>query len=173
MVVEAVEKLIAAPIPRIEIPGLDTVEWAEGDARRGRGGRGRGRPVAKAPARPAKARDEEPAREPAAEAVREPAREPTRERTPRPPRSEQRGENRAEHRPAPRREEPAARVEEPRRREPRTVYATDNNGPSVRGFGTDVPPFWKSRTRSRKTTWSRRPRTTMTRVWRLEYRDKT
>jgi len=147
MVVEAVEKLIAAPIPRIEIPGLDTVEWAEGDARRGRGGRGRGKPVAKAPARPAKARDEEPAREPAAEAVREPAREPTRERTPRPPRSEQRGENRAEHRPAPRREEPAARVEEPRRREPRTVYATDNNGPSVRGFGTDVPAFMLIRKR--------------------------
>ena len=39
LAVEAVEKLIAAPIPRIEIPGLDVVEWAEGDARRGRGGR--------------------------------------------------------------------------------------------------------------------------------------
>ncbi len=137
MVVEAVEKLIAAPIPRIEIPGLDTVEWAEGDARRGRGrgGLGRGKPAPKAPARPAKAREEEPA----VEAVRE----PTRERTPRPPRTEQRGEHRA----APRREEPAARVEEPRRREPRTVYATDNNGPSVRGFGADVPAFMLIRKR--------------------------
>ncbi|MDD2796140.1 MAG: DEAD/DEAH box helicase [Acidocella sp.] len=65
LAVEAVEKLIAAPVPRIEIPGLDIVEWAEGDSRRGRGGRtGRGKPAAKAPARAAsraEPRREEPA----------------------------------------------------------------------------------------------------------------
>jgi superfamily II DNA/RNA helicase len=44
LAVETVEKLIAAPIPRVEIPGLDVVEWAEGDGRRGRH-RGRGKPV--------------------------------------------------------------------------------------------------------------------------------
>nr|WP_284257192.1 DEAD/DEAH box helicase [Acidocella aquatica] len=132
LAVEAVEKLIAAPIPRIEIPGLDIVEWAEGDGRRGRGGRtGRGKPAAKAPARPAKA----PAKAKEEEPAREREREPARERTPRPPRGE------------PRREEPAARVEEPRRREPRTIYASDNNGPSVRGFGADVPAFMLIRKR--------------------------
>ena len=130
LAVEAVEKLIAAAIPRIEIPGLDIVEWAEGDGRRGRGGRtGRGKPAAKAPARAAKAKEEEPARE----------REPVRERTPRPPRAARRDE--------PRRDEPAARAEEPRRREPRTIYASDNNGPSVRGFGADVPAFMLIRKR--------------------------
>jgi superfamily II DNA/RNA helicase len=81
LAVEAVEKLIAAPIPRIEIPGLDVVEWAEGDARRGRG-RGRGKPPAKTSSRPAKAKE---------------AAEP-RERTPRPPRAEPRREPHSEPR---------------------------------------------------------------------------
>ena len=53
LAVEAIEKLIAAPIPRIEIPGLDEVAWAEDDGRRGRG-RGRSKPAAKAPVRAAK-----------------------------------------------------------------------------------------------------------------------
>jgi superfamily II DNA/RNA helicase len=154
LAVEAVEKLIGAPIPRIEIPGLDVVEWAESDGRRGRG-RGRAKPVAKAPTRAPKA----------AAATGEDA-PPARERTPRPPRGEHaRGEHargeRAEHR----REEPAAaRAEEqPRRRdsrpesrndsrneqprEPRTVYASDNNGPAVRGFGNDIPAFMLIRKR--------------------------
>ena len=81
LAVEAVEKLIAAPIPRIEIPGLDIVEWAEGDARRGRG-RGRGKPPARTSSRPAKAKE---------------AAEP-RERTPRPPRAEPRREPHSEPR---------------------------------------------------------------------------
>jgi superfamily II DNA/RNA helicase len=116
--VEAVEKLVAAPIPRIEIPGLDIVEWAERDSR-GRG-RGRGKPPAGKPARPERK-----------------AEEPARERSPRPPRRE-------DARPEPRRDEP--RREEPRR-EPRTVYATDNIGPSVRGFGADIPAFMLIRKR--------------------------
>lgn len=39
--VEAIQKLTGHPIPRIEIEGMDHVEWAEGDGkrRRGRGGR--------------------------------------------------------------------------------------------------------------------------------------
>jgi superfamily II DNA/RNA helicase len=81
LAVEAVEKLIAAPIPRIEIPGLDVVEWAEGDARRGRG-RGKGKPPAKTSSRPAKTKE---------------AAEP-RERTPRPPRAEPRRESHPEPR---------------------------------------------------------------------------
>ncbi|OYV25134.1 MAG: hypothetical protein B7X08_06800, partial [Acidocella sp. 20-63-7] len=137
LAVEAVEKLIAAPIPRIEIPGLDLVDWAEGDARRDRGGRvrgGRSRTGAKAPAKAAakprgeeeQPREREPSREQARETSREQPRE--RERTPRPPRAE------------PRREEIVPR------REPRTYYASDN-GPNVRGFGNDIPAFMLIRRR--------------------------
>ncbi len=43
--VEAIEKLTGLPIPRLEIPGLDIVAWAEG----GRGRRGRGKAAASAP----------------------------------------------------------------------------------------------------------------------------
>ena len=140
LAVEAVEKLIAAPIPRIEIPGLDAVEWAEGDARRGRGGRnGRAKPIAKAPTRSGK---------PAEDAA-------SRDRGPRPPRPEHRRDE-----PAPRTEEPRRRDQRPdtrseprgesrneRPREPRTVYASDNNGPSVRGFGNEIPAFMLIRKR--------------------------
>ncbi len=113
--VDAVEKITGMPIPRIEVPGLDLVEWAEGDARRGRGRRSK--PAAK-PQSPRAAK--------AAEAPRDRA---PRER----PRREE-----------PRREEPC---EQAPRREPRTVYASDNFGPNVRGFGADVPAFMLIRKR--------------------------
>jgi len=48
--VDAIEKLVGAPIPRMQVEGLDPVEFAEGDGRR----RGRGRGTKAAP-RPAKA----------------------------------------------------------------------------------------------------------------------
>ncbi len=35
--VEAIEKLIGAPIPLLEVGGIETVAWAEGSGRRGRG----------------------------------------------------------------------------------------------------------------------------------------
>jgi len=136
-VVEAVEKLIAAPIPRIEVPGLDVVEWAEGDARRGRG-RGRGKPAGKPPARA-----EAPA----------PAREREHERGPRPPRVEQKREEKPRdevRRDEPRREAPV-REREPRgetgrfEHRPRTNYG--DNGPPVRGFGAEVPAFMLIRKR--------------------------
>ncbi len=121
--VEAVEKLISAPIPRIEIPGLDIVEWAASDAKRSRFGRDRPKAMPKAPTRRP---DEAPA-------PRE------RERDRRPPRQERA--------PVAAAESPRIIDEAPRRREPRTVYATDNFGPSVRGFGNDVPAFMTIRRR--------------------------
>lgn len=53
--VDAIETLIGAPIPRVEIEGFDPVEWAEdGGKRRGRGrGRVAAKPAAKAPAKTA------------------------------------------------------------------------------------------------------------------------
>jgi superfamily II DNA/RNA helicase len=119
LAVEAIEKLIGAAIPRIAIPGLDVVEWAEGKPRSGRGRSGGTRtgsartgntspaPVpkpkpAKAPPRPAPVEKPEPV------AVAE---------SPRPP---------------PARQDRAPR--EYRRRD-------DDLGPSVTGFGEDIPAF--------------------------------
>ncbi len=65
--VEAIEKLTGHPVPRIDIEGLDTVEWAEGDGRkrRGRGGRAAPKRAEAAPAeekrKPARKRTEAPA----------------------------------------------------------------------------------------------------------------
>jgi superfamily II DNA/RNA helicase len=112
--VEAVEKLISAPIPRIEIPGLDIVEWAEDDGKRGRGGRFGRKPMPKAPVRAAAS--------PKAERVEEP-----RARPPRPPREEHR---------APREDYRAPRG-----------HGGSENGPSVLGFGQDVPAFMLIRRR--------------------------
>jgi superfamily II DNA/RNA helicase len=126
--VDAIEKLVAAPIPRIEIPGLDTVEWAEGDSRRNRGRGAKGKPAPKPASRPARAAEDAPP-------PRERERDRDRERTPRPPRRDE-----------PRREARPEATAEPRR-EPRTVYATDNLGPAIRGFGADIPAFMLIRKR--------------------------
>ncbi len=137
MAVEAIEKLIAAPIPRITVPGLDEVEWAEDDGRRGRG-RGRGKPPAKSAARPAQAeapraetRAPRAAEAPPAEAVR-------RERPERPERQErsERGERGRGSR-APRRDEPA--------RESR--QGGQESGGNVVGFGAEIPAFMLIRRR--------------------------
>jgi superfamily II DNA/RNA helicase len=83
LAVEAIEKLTGLPIPRLEIPGLDVVQWAEGSgrARRGRGGK------AAAPARPAKA-PASPAPRPAKDAAKSegPAGAPVGDRPARAPR---------------------------------------------------------------------------------------
>jgi superfamily II DNA/RNA helicase len=143
LAVEAVEKLIAMPIPRIAIEGLDAAEWAEDDGRRGRG-RGRGKPAAKPAKSFAKAKDDEPRRERAA----------------RPPRGEARSETRSE----PRGEAPveaqiaeAPKREEYRRREPRYERGDrergdrgdrgQDSGPSVVGFGNNIPAFMLIRKR--------------------------
>ncbi len=65
LAVAAIEKLTGHPVPRMQIPGLDPVEWAEGDGRkrRGRGGRAAAKPDKKTDAKPEKsARPEKPAR---------------------------------------------------------------------------------------------------------------
>ncbi len=164
LAVEAIEKLIAAPIPRIEIPGLDAVEWAEDDGRRGRG-RGRSKPAAKAPSR-AKPQEEPRAAEVraaeprAAEPRHARAKAPTKDRAPR--RSEEPRAPRDDsarfprddakrERPAPR-DEPIAeapRREEYRRRENRPDRNQDN-GPNVIGFGAEIPAFMLIRKRPAK-----------------------
>ncbi|MDR3505972.1 MAG: C-terminal helicase domain-containing protein, partial [Acidocella sp.] len=128
LAVEAVEKLVGAPIPRIEIPGLDVVEWAEGDGRkRSRGGRvvrgGEKKGVKEKPA--AREAKPQPERAPKPEAPRE--REAVRERE------------------APReRDRERPRRERERDREPR--YDRDLGAP-VLGFGETVPAFMLIRRR--------------------------
>jgi superfamily II DNA/RNA helicase len=154
--VEAIEKLVAAPIPRIEIPGLDVVEWAEDDGRRGRGRGGKPKPYTKAAPRAARPLEEDA---PAAEETRS----PRRERPARPPRPESRAPEPVAE--APRRptaepqKRPAAepqKREEYRRREPRfgdrperpERFERDRDtGPNVLGFGSDVPAFMLIRKR--------------------------
>ena len=120
LAVEAVEKLIAAPIPRIEIPGLDVVEWSEGgSARRGRDGRSKAKGrTAKDKPRDDKLKDKERGKP---KEAREPKAEPPHERE------------------RPRRDEPRRDRERDRDR--------GDTGPGVRGFGGNVPAFMLIRRR--------------------------
>ena len=189
--VEAIEKLTGHPIPRIDIEGLDTVEWAESDGRkkRGRGGRAapkraeaaqpeerrkparrRGEtgadaaakpPRAEPPAKPSKA-----ARSPRVEAG---AAAPLAEPLARAPRSEAparrlRGD-RPEHAAWPEPVRPdVPRSDVPRSDAPRAAEGQragrperdvrgrrdEDHGPSVVGFGSDIPAFMLVAARPRR-----------------------
>ena len=179
--VAAIEKLVGAPIPRMQVEGLDVLEFAEGDGRRR--GRGRGSKAAPRAAKPQVAKPQAEAAEDAPKAAK-----PRRSRAkksdaapieaypapvetvpetitayaePEPsvpsapePRRPNRGEPRRSEtrRDEPRRDEP--RREAPRdearpvdtrpwnERRPRDGRRRDEDlGPSVLGFGDDVPAF--------------------------------
>jgi superfamily II DNA/RNA helicase len=133
--VEAIEKLTGHAIPRIEIEGLDTVGWAEGDSRRrGRGGSARG--TARRPA---------PAGAPAARSTtaRSAAARPARRSSP------------AADTPAVAAPPPASPSRQPsaRSRQPATAAAPRRDrdeASSVLGFGTDVPAFMQIPPRARR-----------------------
>ncbi|MFO1161448.1 MAG: DEAD/DEAH box helicase [Reyranellaceae bacterium] len=111
--VQAIEKLIGNAIPRIEVPGVEAVEFAESDGRRRGRGRGRGRTGER-------------------ERTRTP-REPRRERA---PRSEEPGQHAAEH--TPRTDERAHQSEErAHRSEERPHRADGRSRRSERGQRTD------------------------------------
>jgi len=159
--VTAIEKLTGAPIPRMEVDGLDVVteeELAEAATRkrgrpgasapsssrpdgrggdRGRGSRERGprRDEAERPRRDTPRRDEapRPPREDAPRVAREEApRVVAREEAPRPPRRADGGDR-------PRRDD---RHDRPREDRPREDRQRDNDlGPAVRGFGDSIPAF--------------------------------
>jgi len=132
--VEAIQKLTGAPIERMQIEGLDAVEWAEGDGRRRRG---RGKPAAKPRAEPKAAA---PDKAPASAAER---------RRAEPRRSEPR---RAEPRQPARAERPAAEPVRPDRAEREPRRRDDDLGPAVRGFGDDIPAFMMVAARPRRST---------------------
>jgi superfamily II DNA/RNA helicase len=176
--VEAIEKLTGHPIPRVDIEGLDTVEWSgtDGRQRRGRGGR-----VA-APRRAAAPVDEEkrkPVRRRAAAKAEAPAAAETPEKPvraeapPKPARAQTTAKPRPQAAPKPARAEAperAARLEPVRPdvapsprpdrefrpdRESRPEREArgrrdDDHGPSVLGFGGDTPAFMLIATRPRR-----------------------
>jgi superfamily II DNA/RNA helicase len=144
--IEAIEKLIGTTIPRIEVPGLESMALEAGDGRRRGRGRGRGgRPSpsgdrARGPRREAKEPREhrehrEPRHKPAAEqpAAREQHDEPRAERPHRERRPEHRPEHRNEHRTEARSER---RPEHRGERRPER-----DSGPAPKGLGDHVPAF--------------------------------
>ncbi len=139
LAVEAIEKLTAGAIPRIVVPGLDVVEWSEGDSRkrRGRGGSSR------APKRGGS--DEKPRADKPREARKpdDKAREDRPARAEQAPRRQSRTEPKPEVRPEARAEQPWVAVPDTRPdRAPRERRWRDEDlGPSVTGFGDDVPAF--------------------------------
>ena len=160
LAVEAIEKLVGAPIGRLTVDGLDEVEWAEGDGRKRRG-RGRTAAVAKPEARPRRAAAEkgEPKAEAAPRRARAPKAAPVASITPevvvetvieatsiRAPRDRRPREQTPMREPASGREQAPVRDAAPERsreRAPRREgrYRDDDLGPSVQGFGDDVPAF--------------------------------
>jgi hypothetical protein len=153
-VVEAIEKLTGHPIPRIVIDGLDVVEWAESDGRRR--GRGKAKPAPKKaePKRAAIKADtttsDGTVDEPRSD---RPAR--GRGRKPAPVAAIDPGSAPQPHIDVPHRPEPALRPERGPRRDDRRDdrgrnRRDDDLGPSVLGFGDDVPAFMLVAARSRR-----------------------
>jgi superfamily II DNA/RNA helicase len=143
--VEAIEKLIGTPIPRVEVPGMDAANLEAGDGRRrgrgrGRGGRaggerGRGpRREAKEPREHREPREQRPRHKPEGEQHAKPhAREHhAKDRHGERPQREHRPENRAEHHRAER--HPKAE----RRHHDRQDH---DKAASPKGLGDHVPAF--------------------------------
>nr|WP_294544550.1 DEAD/DEAH box helicase [uncultured Rhodopila sp.] len=154
--VEQIEKLTGHAIPPIIVEGLDPVDWAEKDGRRRRGGRSKPAEPKKAAAKPREVK-EKPVR---TRADRPRAEKPVAEREPRAelPLAAERPATHSEPRRErePRREEPSHEHRgEYRRDEPRRYRRDDDLGPSVVGFGDDVPAFMFLRTRTPVTVENR------------------
>jgi superfamily II DNA/RNA helicase len=188
--VDAIEKLVGAPIPRMQVEGLEPLEFAEGDGRRR--GRGRGTKVTPRAVKPIDAVEPSGDEVPKAKPRRSRAKKaevpadvlpaepmaavgPVPDASPETASSEPRRQGREPRRSEGRRDEPrrddARRREEPRRDEPRREEALrpvdtrpwnerrprdsrrrdEDLGPSVLGFGDDVPAFMLLRSRSKRT----------------------
>jgi superfamily II DNA/RNA helicase len=151
--VEQIEKLIGHPIPPMLVEGLDPVDWAEGRKRRGRKSAEPKKSESRRSAEPEKTRAPKARRgeKPRDDRPRgdRAARAPVDDRVETP--AVARAPDRPARRTEPRREEP--RWEEPRRDEGRRErYRRDDDlGPSVVGFGDDVPAFMLLRPRRAQT----------------------
>jgi superfamily II DNA/RNA helicase len=143
--VEAIEKLTGHPIPLLEVEGVPTAAWAEGNGRRGRGrGKSADRPAAKSDEKqarhPDKTRDRPAEARVAAAPAERPA--PRAEQAERRPQTDRRPDRVPERMP----EKTAERAAEPRREH---RHRPDDLGPAVIGFGGDIPAFMLLPTRAR------------------------
>ena len=164
---EAIERLTGTPIPRMVIPGLDVVHWAEGDGRRrGRGGARAGAPkrgsaepkreraprrsaVLAEPTSPVEVVANQPyVAEPSTAEQRAAELRPARISRSRPERAARPVETARAAEPVrarePRRDETRrdeTKRDEPRRDDGRREYRADDLGPRVVGFGDDIPAF--------------------------------
>jgi superfamily II DNA/RNA helicase len=160
LAVEAIEKLTGHPIPRIDIEGLDTVEWAEGDSRKRRGRGGRAAPKRAAAAPPAEAK-QKPSRRRAEAAAEKPEKTEKAEKQPRAERAARPGRAEASAKPARSEKSGRAAPAEPVRPDtlrsetvppPRDLHGRrdDDLGHSVVGFGSDIPAFMLVAARPRR-----------------------
>ncbi len=141
LAVEAIEKLTGSPIPRITVPGLDVVEWSEGDSRKRRG-RGDGAKSG-ASRRTSDTRDSAK-REPAKrdQGKREQGKREQGKPSPELPAARAARPEKPASRPVPasRPAEPVAPIADRPPRDQRR-WREEDLGPSVTGFGDDVPAF--------------------------------
>ncbi len=149
----AIEKLTGAPISRVEVEGFDPLDWSEdGDDSRRRGSKGKGkakpkaksgdapRPAAPQPSTPQPATSQPVAPRPAAPRAATPQAEAAPARRERSgSRSDQRPDQRARTGSEAARPQPA---DAQSRRQPDA-----DRGPSVIGFGNDIPAFMLIRRR--------------------------
>ncbi|MBV9783232.1 MAG: DEAD/DEAH box helicase [Acidisphaera sp.] len=142
LAVEAIEKLVGHAIARIAVEGLDPVEWAEeSGARRGRGRRPVARQPAEKPRRPAPVRAANAAPPSAAAPVRR-REKATADESSRPHRAAARPTaESATQRDSTRRERPLREPAAPRGRD--RGRTEEGLGPSVVGFGAEVPAFMR------------------------------
>ena len=161
--VEAIEKLIGAPIPRIQVEGFDPVEFAEGDGKRRRG-------RSRVPAKPVKPKAKAETLEDATAIAIPVPKKRSRKAAPTPPPldapqpeivetrapprerdSREREPREARPRELPEREARDVREREPRDRFRRDRFRRDDDlGPAVLGFGDEVPAFMLLRARAPK-----------------------
>ena len=146
--VSAIEKLTGHPIPPLEVDGVATAEWSTEE--RGRRGRGRG-------GKPAERREQEKPRDASPVEKRTvPAGVPATQNKPRTaePRRRDDAPRPAERAVAERMPEPVSRIAErsvDRAAEPRRDHRRpDDLGPSVVGFGGEVPAFMLLPTRAHR-----------------------
>jgi superfamily II DNA/RNA helicase len=149
--VEAIEKLIGTEIPRVEVPGIETIAFEPSDGRRR--GRGRGRSGSSSSSRGRSSgsnSSSRPPREPRPESEARPERAPRPEREARPDREarpprEPRAE-RPHREPRPEREARPQREPRPDRRpersdRPRQDRRDRDDTPAPMGLGDHVPAF--------------------------------
>ncbi|WP_406566081.1 DEAD/DEAH box helicase [Acidisoma silvae] len=151
--VVAIEKLTGKPIPQIQVEGFDLLGWSEASDSRGKGrgrGRGKDKPAAKdsVQSAPAEARNDGPSKS-RHKPKDKPAETQAEARSPEPRQAEPRqAEPRATEDRQPRHAEPRAKPDRGDQGARPNRDRGGDLGPSVVGFGDEIPAFMLVRRRS-------------------------